>query len=448
MGYQFTFDLNRCTGCQACVVGCWMENRAEQALNWRQVHTFNGFRHPELPVFHLSLACHHCEDPACLRNCPANAYTKDPTTGAVIIHAERCMGCRYCTWACPHDAPKFNPAAGTIEKCTLCSDRIQRGEEPACVARCPVEALGFEAATQEERHHELPGFPASAMRPSIRFVPLRRNSGPELGDAPRSALLARFLDQVLALPAKKVTLRGEWTLVVFTTVMSVLSAWFFAALIGGPALSPWVFLGLGLPAMLLSAWHLGRRKRAWRALLNLRTSWLSREIALTSAFLGLGGLFLIVLPQQRALGWSAALTGIAELLAIDRIYRVALGGGRFSLHSGQTLLNGLFLLGLLGGLPVLAIGSAALKIALYSHRKYSFSRTGRPIRTLLSATRLCLGLFAPLLLMRWYPMLAAIFAVLGDLVDRCEFYDELIIDNPELALMAAVRTRLNPFASD
>jgi Fe-S-cluster-containing dehydrogenase component len=447
MAFQFVFDLNRCTGCQACVVGCWMENRAEQGQNWRQVHTFNAFRHPALPLFHLSLACHHCEDPACLRNCPADAYSKDPVTGAVTVHAERCMGCRYCTWACPHDAPKFNATLGTIEKCTFCPQRLEKGLEPACVARCPVEALGFEERKEGDKHHDIPGFPASEIDPSIRFVPLRREGPPELGMAPEPQAMKGFLGELLRVPEARITLRGEWTLVLFTTVLSVLSAWFIAALIGGPRLPAAVFLGLGLPAMGLSAWHLGRRERAWRAILHLRTSWLSREIFLTGTFLGLGGVFLLVLPEVNGLGWVAAICGFLGLLAIDRIYRVALQAGRWSLHSGQTLLNGHYLLGLLGNLSLLSLGAGLLKLALYLHRKRHFAEKGRPTRPLLSALRLCLGFLGPLLLISWNPLLAALSAVLGDLVDRCEFYDELEIATPQGEIAEALRRRVGSVPS-
>ena len=195
MAFQFTFDPNRCTGCQACVVACWMENRELQSTAWRQILTSNAFRHPALPLLHLSLACHHCESPACLLNCPADAYTRDALTGAVTVHADRCMGCRYCTWACPHDAPKFNPAEGTIEKCTFCPGRLEQGLEPACVARCPVEALQFESRT-EGRNQDIPGIPPSATQPALHVVPLRRvrSAGAGLravgegdGDLPESA---------------------------------------------------------------------------------------------------------------------------------------------------------------------------------------------------------------------------------------------------------------------
>ncbi|NTV76002.1 MAG: 4Fe-4S binding protein, partial [Holophaga sp.] len=141
---RFLFHAERCTGCEACVLGCWMENRAVQTLPWRAVHTSNPHRRPDLPVFHLSLACHHCDNPACLENCPADAYARDPATGAVTLRQEACMGCRYCTWACPHDAPKFSAATGTVEKCTFCPDR----DQPACVARCPVGALEMEPRIQ------------------------------------------------------------------------------------------------------------------------------------------------------------------------------------------------------------------------------------------------------------------------------------------------------------
>ncbi len=496
MAFRFVFDLNRCTGCQACVVGCWMENRsrvsegagkekmnhrghgekegkgtehkqddgvrgpslcppsssvpsvvpsfagAGPGPNWRRVHTYNTFRHPELPNFHLSLACHHCEDPACLRNCPAEAYSKDPVTGAVMIHAERCLGCRYCTWACPHDAPRFDAALGTIQKCTFCPERLAQGLEPACVARCPMEALGFEELKEGDPHHDIPGFPPSKLGPSIRFVPLRREGPPELGFAPEPLLLADFLADLLRVPEAKITLRGEWTLLLLTTIMGVLSAWFLASLIGGPALPASLFLGLGLGALLLSAWHLGRRDRAWRAILNLRRSWLSREIVLTGAFLGLGGLHLLIWPEARTLAWAVALLGFAGLLAIDRIYRVALRAGQWSLHSGQTLLNGFYLLGLLGGLAPLALGAGLLKFGLYAHRKGLFARQGHSPRPLVSLLRLGMGFLAPALLVSWSPLLAALSAVVGDFVDRCEFYDELDVPTPQGEIAAELQRHL------
>lgn len=440
MSFAFTFNPNRCTGCGACVVGCWMENREQQTRPWREVHVFNPARLPGLPLLQLSLACHHCEDPACLNNCPADAYTQDPNTGAVTIHAEHCMGCRYCTWACPHDAPKFNASAGTIEKCTFCPARIEQGLDPACVARCPVEALGFEAKVEgRPLSAPPPGFPDSALRPSIRFVPLRK---PVPEKAPGTTRWARLLEEMLSVPEPKITLRGEWGLLIFTTTMAALASWVLAALMGGPVVRPLPFLTLGTLVMGLSILHLGRPKRAWRAILHLRTSWLSREILFTGLFLGLAGIQMLFLPQARVLAWLAGIMGFLGLLAIDRIYRVALKVQPWNLHSGSALLTGFYLLGFLGELPWLIYGAGALKLVLYLLRKGHFIRQGRYSRPWLSGLRLALGFLSPLLLLPWNPGLAALAALLGDLVDRAEFYDELQIPSPQTELASALRHRL------
>ncbi len=78
-----------------------------------------------------------------MKNCPALAYTRDKETGAIIHHAEACIGCKYCTWTCPYDAPKFNEATKIVEKCNFCVDRISDGKQPACAqAGClPSEIL-------------------------------------------------------------------------------------------------------------------------------------------------------------------------------------------------------------------------------------------------------------------------------------------------------------------
>jgi Fe-S-cluster-containing dehydrogenase component len=418
----FVFDLNRCTGCQACVVACWMDHRELQTLPWRRVHGFNPLHHPGLPGFHLSLACHHCERPACLAQCPARAYTKDARTGAVVLHPERCLGCRYCTWACPYDAPKFSLATRTIEKCTFCQERLAEGLEPACVARCPLEALALEP--ERRKGPAVPGFPSSRLEPGLRFVPLRSEAPPELTAPARH--LGSFLRQVVDPPAARITLRGEWSLLVFTTVLALLAAWRAASLLGGPALQPWLFLALGIGALLLSAWHLGHPGRAWRAVLNLGSSRLSQEVLLVSAFLGTA-----CLP---GLGWLAAGLGFAALFAVDRIYRVALRTGPWNLHSAHALLNGLYLLGWLAPLWPLALLAGSLKLGLYLHRK------GRPGPwSFLSLLRVGLGFAVPAFLP---PSWAALAVGLGDFLDRCEYYAELEIASPQGELAAERSRRL------
>lgn len=438
MSWQFTFDPNRCTGCGACVLGCGLEHGARQTQAWRRIHTFNPVRHPALPVFHLSLACHHCEEPACLRACPADAYTQDPSTGAVVIHPERCMGCRFCTWACPHDAPKFSASTGTIEKCTFCDQRLVEGLEPACVARCPVEALGLETrGPVEERNHAQVGLPPSALRPALRFVPHRDR----LPERPAAKGLNRFLDQVLALPEAKITLRGEWALLLFTLTLQALAAWWVAMAAGGPAVRPLPFLAAGAMALLLSVAHLGHPGRAWRALLHLRTSWLSREVALVSAFLGLGAATLLLpLPEalRTAAVWAGAGLGFTALLAVDKLYRVALKTRPWNLHSARVLLGGHVLLGVLAYLPILIWGAGALKLALYVARKVHFARSGRNPRWALSVLRVAVGFLSPALLLD-QPWLAAASLLAGDLVDRAEYYDELETDSPDRQMVQVAR---------
>lgn len=433
---QFTLDPNRCTGCQACVLACGMDHRERQSRPWRRVHTFNACGHPDLPRFHLSFACHHCEAPACLIHCPAGAYTKDPASGTVTLHADRCMGCRYCTWACPHDAPKFSEATGTVEKCTFCPERRERGLDPACVARCPVAALGVSDLDSARPLAGVPGLPSSATAPALAVASLRHPDPPALGFRPPEEVLRPFLEALLRVAHPKITLRGEWTLLCFTTGMAALAAWSGAACLGGPPLRPWAFLGLGGLVLALSAAHLGRPDRAWRALRNLRTSWLSREVAAVSLFLGLGGLAAFGVPGLAPL---AALAGFLALVAMDRLYRVALRTGPWNLHSAHTLFNGLFQMGLLTGLGPLALGMGLLKAGLYLHRKRHFARAGRPVCPGLSALRLGLGLLVPLGLGGTHPLLAAGLAILGDLLDRGEYYDELEVATPQADLAARLQ---------
>ena len=173
-GAGFVLDLGRCVGCGACVLACRLENSWPTGVAWRRVLPLNRSRHPGGPAYHLSLACHHCDRPACLAACPSGAYRKR-SDGVVLLDAERCLGCMYCEMACPFGAPSYDKTGGVMTKCDLCATRIDRGLLPACVAACPTEALVFRKAGDKESAREvIPGFSDPAgCRPGISFLPPR-----------------------------------------------------------------------------------------------------------------------------------------------------------------------------------------------------------------------------------------------------------------------------------
>jgi formate dehydrogenase beta subunit len=87
--------------------------------------------------------CMHCADPGCLRACPADGAIVQYANGIVDFQQEYCIGCQYCVTGCPFNIPKFNPETKKVHKCTLCSDRVGVGLEPACIKACPTGCLHF-----------------------------------------------------------------------------------------------------------------------------------------------------------------------------------------------------------------------------------------------------------------------------------------------------------------
>jgi Fe-S-cluster-containing dehydrogenase component/DMSO reductase anchor subunit len=419
----FTLDLNRCTGCSACAIACGNENPVGQGLSWRSIHTFNAARHPAAPVHHLSLACNHCRDPACMRGCPAAAYRKDPRTGAVLLDGDRCIGCGYCAWVCPYDAPQLNPATGVMEKCTFCSHRLDEGLDPACVTACPVDALGFEVEG-DPGGWEVPGFPDTGLGPAIRITPRRGAT---------AAVTTRR--ETTATPNLS-RLRSDWPLLVFSVAVTCLVAWFTATQVLGTAVAPVGFVGLGLLALGVSTAHVGRPLRAWRAVLNLRTSWVSREIVAVSAFFWTASAVAVVPGLPGALGRLAVALGFVALFCVDMVYRVPGQRVRAVPHAAMTTLTGIFLLGLMLEEPLVVLPAAALKLALYPFRGSLLG--GLPALTAL--LRLGFGFVAPLVVWLVHPepflVLLVGSALVGEIVDRVRFYAELEFAGPAREIAA------------
>ncbi|ASJ02345.1 formate dehydrogenase [Thermococcus profundus] len=129
-------DFSRCVGCKLCEIACSLTHEGVISPNLSRIHVLN------YNWFNIPLNCRHCEKAPCVEVCPTGALFKDED-GVVMINQEKCIGCKMCAIACPFGIPQFDEVTGVMFKCDLCADRIAKGELPACVEACPMDALMF-----------------------------------------------------------------------------------------------------------------------------------------------------------------------------------------------------------------------------------------------------------------------------------------------------------------
>ena len=243
-GYHWglVVDLNKCTGCNNCVVSCTAENNVatvgkEEVKNRRIMHWMRIDRYysdePENPrVYHQPVMCQHCDNAPCENVCPVSA-TMHSNEGLNQVAYVRCIGTKYCINNCPYRVRRFNwfkyvnneefnfnqnsdlsrlvlnpdvtvRERGVVEKCTLCVQRIQEkkleaklenreladGEiQPACVQSCPSGALVFgnlndpgskvSRMTKDQRNYHL--LEQLHTLPSVGYLTKVRNTEEKLG---------------------------------------------------------------------------------------------------------------------------------------------------------------------------------------------------------------------------------------------------------------------------
>lgn len=379
--YGFEVDLDKCTGCKACVAACHSLNGLEPTESWRDVGVLFGGTEVEVVQQTVTTACHHCEDPGCLNGCPVEAYEKDPETGIVRHLDDQCIGCQYCILKCPYDVPKYSKSRGIVRKCDMCIQRLEVGEAPACVQACPTEAIQINVVKLDEvkqRADEglfLPDTPdPSYTKPTTvyrtnRKLPENLRGGDRRALVPEHAHWPLIFLLVLTQAAvgaflleSALSLTGLWS----ETASRMLAT---TALVVG-------MLGLNIGIL-----HLGQPWKAWRFFLGLKTSWLSWEVlvfglfsaAATMAVLAvwvpvLSQISVVAVPEgllDMARTAVPAGTGVAALLGLGGVWcsikiyedtrrpfwRMHLTAGKFM---GTTLLAGTAL-----ALPVaLILGSS------------------------------------------------------------------------------------------
>jgi formate dehydrogenase, beta subunit, Fe-S containing len=161
-------DTTKCIGCKACQVACMEWNDTRDAIGdnhgvydnpmdltenswtvmrYSEVETDRG-----LEWLIRKDGCMHCADPGCLKACPAPGAIVQYSNGIVDFHEENCIGCGYCIAGCPFNVPRLSKKDSKVYKCTLCSDRVAVGLEPACVKTCPTGAIVF-GSKEDMAHH-------------------------------------------------------------------------------------------------------------------------------------------------------------------------------------------------------------------------------------------------------------------------------------------------------
>ncbi len=140
--YAMVIDLRKCIGCHACSVACKSENNVPLSV-WRSwVKQVERGKFPNTQRHFLPRLCNHCEHPACVEACPTkSSYQRDD--GIVLVHEERCIGCKLCMSACPYDARFVHPDKKIVNKCTFCEHRVDKGVVPSCVNTCQGKARIF-----------------------------------------------------------------------------------------------------------------------------------------------------------------------------------------------------------------------------------------------------------------------------------------------------------------
>jgi Fe-S-cluster-containing dehydrogenase component/DMSO reductase anchor subunit len=435
--YRFEIDLDSCTGCKSCVVACNSLNGLDEDESWRSVGLLHGTAPGATYQQTVTTGCHHCVDPACLSGCPVDAYEKDPVTGIVRHLDDQCIGCSYCTLTCPYEVPVYSRSRGIVRKCDMCHDRLAEGEAPACVQACPngairigvVDTVVLEAAAATGGAL-VPGAPPSHLTvPSTEYHSAKGHLD-DVQPADRFAVRPAHAHDPLAV-------------MLVLTQLSV-GAFVVDLLLPGTSRSgSLVALLTGLLALGASVLHLGRPRYAWRAVLGLKHSWLSREVAAFGAFAAAAVPYALL--GGNVLGGAVAALGLLGVFCSVQLYartqrrwwRTSATSIRFV--SSMTVSGLAFALTTTGehGLAVLLMAATAAKLSweLTSVRgragsddlaKTAQLLTGELRRVLVArlAIGVAGGILVPLAVLAGAPLAAVglLLVVVAELLERRLFF--------------------------
>jgi anaerobic dimethyl sulfoxide reductase subunit B (iron-sulfur subunit) len=420
MTYAFTFDASACSGCKACQIACKDKNNLPTGVLWRRVFEVSGGSWTNIAAddarlgvwqtdvfaYNLSIACNHCVHPKCAGVCPTDAYVVRPD-GIVYIDESKCMGCGYCAWACPYAVPQYNPDLRQMSKCNFCFDNLDAGLPPACVAACPLRVLDYEEISEERTESS---YQALWQTPATEHpfpLPAFSRTQPHLAIKPHAGML-NGLEKVISNREETQTQRTrssqskifenleEVPLVAFTLLAQMSAGMAAAAVFSHISFLHLLAIGflLGLGG-LISFLHLGTKKNAWRAIMHLQKSWLSREILMVSLF---GASWLVSLAENWFLKTDTflpvtAIAGLGLVYSMAQVYRFKAAPAWNTWRTNATFFLSTASLGLAGIAFGVGMAEVAIPLSVVLATE-GWLRLTAPHQLKKTADRLRLGLIA------------------------------------------------------
>jgi anaerobic dimethyl sulfoxide reductase subunit B (iron-sulfur subunit) len=456
MSYAFTFDASACSGCKTCQEACKDKNNLPVGLLLRRVievsggewHIVGSAWENSVFAYNLSIACNHCSHPKCAGVCPVDAYTVRPD-GIVLIDSSRCMGCDYCAWACPYGAPQYDTEHGIMTKCDFCYDRLDAGMPPSCVAACPLRVLNYEPieelSTVKEgqilwqlpaTEHPFPLPDYSRTEPHLIIKPHTGMNSPHAKEVSNLEELQppgafEFVHRTAAI--------HELPLVGFSLLTQMAAGMAVCGLVLSP-LPLTALLAIGILLViggLFSFLHLGRKRNAWRSVIHLKKSWLSREILVAGLF---GAAWAVAIGIQLFWNtspnpWPMAILGLGLIYCMTRVYHLRAVPSWNSWRTPAAFLLSAAVLGTLGvniaaaqpGWLIVAAIGMIVGLGLMLTTQTSVTSSASRLRIALLGAGI-LGtiftVFIPQVNTAWLSVVIFFFALAGEVIGRSQFYSE------------------------
>lgn len=175
--FALFIDQAECIGCKACQVACSDRNDLTAGLTLRTVRSYEAGTYPDSSVYHFAATCNHCENSACVENCPTGACRKSDDDGTVWRDQDDCIGCGTCATVCPYGHPVILDDLKVSAKCDGCKPYRDSGLNPVCVDSCVMRAIEWGDIKELRQMHpeavgDLPILPDSSLTmPSLLINP-------------------------------------------------------------------------------------------------------------------------------------------------------------------------------------------------------------------------------------------------------------------------------------